>query len=230
MAVSDMDLKIEDLELSEDIKGLPVLAQYDEAFKTLLSQVFAGSVILAPTDRALELYINQEGKDIHFPFISLFPSGGYTRVNKNFALSNVGNPVNRLAKLYEDDTLKFKGYSENMQNFYQVQYFDISYTLVCWGNNRIQALQLIQELCFWLQSQGEVLIKYRGQTYRANLTLQDTITDNSSYVTYSDIGNVYMFTFQAVINAPVFRTQNYLNITSSDITLELKDVNTRKEI
>ena len=72
MAVSDMDLKIEDLELSEDIKGLPVLAQYDEAFKTLLSQVFAGSVILAPTDRALELYINQEGKDIHFPFISLY--------------------------------------------------------------------------------------------------------------------------------------------------------------
>lgn len=224
MAVTETDLKIEDLELSEDLKGLPVLAQYDEALKTLLSQVFAGGVILAPTDRALELYINQQGKDIHFPFISIFPSGGYARRDKNYALSNVGAPINRLAKLYEDDTLKFKGYSENMQNFYQVQYFDISYEMVCWGNNRTQALQLVQELCFWLQSQGEVLIKYRGKTYRANLTLQDTITDNSSYVTYSDIGNIYLFSFQINIIAPVFRTQNYLNITSTDITLDLKDI------
>lgn len=224
MAATETDLKIEDLELSKDLKGLPVLAQYDEAFKTLLSQVFAGSVILAPTDRALELYINQQKDDIKFPFISIFPSGGYTRSNKNYALSNVGEPINRLAKLYEDDTLKFKGYSENMQNFYQVQYFDISYDLVCWGNNRTQALQLVQELCFWLQSQGEVIIQYRGQTYKATLILQDTITDNSSYVTYSDIGNLYLFSLQISIIAPVFRTQNYLNITSSQISLELKDI------
>ena len=224
MAAIDTDLKIEDLELSKDLKGLPVLAQYDEAVKTLLSQVFAGSVILAPTDRALELYINQQKDDIHFPFISLFPNGGYTRSNKNFVMSNVGDPRNRLAKLYEDDTLKFKGYSENMQNFYQVQYFDISYDIVCWGNNRTQALQLVQELSFWMQSQGEVLVQYKDQTFRANLILQDTITDNSSYVTYSDIGNIYLFTFQVSIIAPVFRTQNYLNITSSNITLELKDV------
>lgn len=224
MAIEQTDLKVEGLELSEDLKGLPVLAQYDEAFKTLLSQVFAGSVILAPTDRALELYINQQGKDIHFPFISLFPSGGYTRSNKNYALSNIGDPRNRFAKLYEDDTLKFKGYSENMQNFYQVHYYDISYTMVCWGNNRTQALQLVQELCFWLQTQGEVVVKYKGQEYKANLILQDTITDDSSYVTYSDIGNIYLFTFQATINAPVFRTQNYLNITRADVTLELKDV------
>jgi hypothetical protein len=221
----ETDFKIESLELSKDLKGLPVLAQYDEAFRTLLSQVFAGSVILAPTDRALELYINQQKDDIHFPFISIFPSGGYTRENKNYALSNIGDPRNRLAKLYEDDTLKFKGYSENMQNFYQVQYFNISYDLVCWGNNRVQALQLIQELCFWLQSQGEVLIQYKGQTFRANLILNDVITDNSSYVTYSDIGDIYLFSFKVDIQAPVFRTQNYLNITSSDITLTLKDVN-----
>ena len=65
------DLNVEDLQLSENLKGLPVIAQYDEAVKELLSQVFAGNVILAPVDRAFELYLNQQKDEIHFPFFSV---------------------------------------------------------------------------------------------------------------------------------------------------------------
>ena len=64
---------VEDLQLSNDLKTLPMIAKYDEALRTLLSQVFAGKVILAPSDRAFELYIGQVQEEIKFPFISLFP-------------------------------------------------------------------------------------------------------------------------------------------------------------
>lgn len=233
MSVMKTDLSVEDLQLSKALKGLPVIAQYDEALKELLSQVFAGSVILAPTDRAFELFINQEGKELHFPFISVFPNGGYTRTHKNFALSNIGDPIRRSALIYDDATLKKLGTTKDMQNFYQVMYFDISYTIDCWSTNRIEALQLVQELEFWLQAQGEVKIKYREQEYTANMLVGDSIEDATAYTSYSDLGNIYRFSLVISIDAPVFRTQNYLNIKQADLELTLKDVpdqNKGKEI
>lgn len=231
MATTKLDFSIEDLQLAKDMKDLPVIAKYDEAVKELLSQVFAGSVILAPSDRAFELYVNQQEDKIHFPFISIFPANtGYTRVNRNFAQSNIGNPVNRAAYLYDDDTLKKKGRTNLMQNFYQVQYYNIPYVIDCWSTNRIQALQLVQELMFWLQSQGEVLISYKNNHYTANLTIGDTIIDNTSYTSYSDLGSIYRFTIAINIEAPVFRTQNYLNITQSQLEIKLKDDNTENNI
>ena len=95
MATTKLDFGVEDLRLSKDLKDLPVIAKYDEAVKELLSQVFAGSVILAPADRAFDLYVGQYKSKLRFPFISLFPSGGYTRINKNFPQSNIGHPVYR---------------------------------------------------------------------------------------------------------------------------------------
>jgi len=224
MSTTKLDLKVEDLKLSKDLKNLPVIAKYDEAFKELISQVFAGKVILAPTDRAFELYINQtQGEKIKFPFISLFPSGPYNSVNNNFASSHIGHPAYRSAIIYDDNTLEKKGQNKLMQNFYQVMYFDIPYSIECWSNNRIQALQLVQELIFWLNSQGEVKIQYKNNEYTANMTINNTITDNTGYTNYANIGNIYRFTLNINIEAPVFRTQNYLNINTSDITLVLKD-------
>lgn len=223
MSVMKTDLQVEDLKLSNNLKGLPVIAQYDEAMKELLSQVFAGSVILAPADRAFELYINQEGKELHFPFISLFPSGGYNRVYKNYAMSNIGDPVYRFANVYDDVTLKKEGNVKTMQNFYQVLYFNIPYTIDCWSTNRIEALQLIQELEFWLQAQGQVKIKYKDQEYTANMMVSDSIEDATAYTSYSDLGNIYRFSIGISIDAPVFRTQNYLNITNANLELVLKD-------
>jgi len=231
MAATKLDFTIEDLQLSKDMKDLPVIAKYDEAVKELLSQVFAGNVILAPSDRAFELYVNQQNDKLHFPFISIFPSSnGYTRVNKNFAQSNIGNPINRAAILFNNDTLKKTGQTKLMQNFYQVQYYNIPYIIDCWSTNRIQALQLVQELMFWLQSQGQILINYKDKKYTANLTIDDTIADNTSYTSYSDLGNIYRFTIAINIEAPVFRTQNYLNITKSELEVTLKDNDTENNI
>ena len=224
MAATKLDFSIEDLQLSKDMKDLPVIAKYDEAVKELLSQVFAGSVILAPSDRAFELYVNQQNDKIHFPFISIFPSNsGYIRVNKNYAQSNIGNPINRAAYLYDNSTLKKTGQTNLMQNFYQVQYYNIPYVIDCWSTNRIQALQLVQELTFWLQSQGQVLINYKEGQYTANLTTDGTIADNTSYTSYSDLGSIYRFTISINIEAPIFRTQNYLNITKGQLEITLKD-------
>lgn len=224
MATTKLDFSVEDLQLSPDMKDLPVIAKYDEAVKELLSQVFAGSVILAPQDRAFELYVNQQKDKVHFPFISLFPvQTGYTRVNRNFMQSNVGNPINRAAYLFNKSTLEKIGQTDLMQNFYQVQYYNIPYAIECWSTNRIQALQLVQELCFWLQSQGQVLIRYKEHNYTANMTVGETIADNTAYNSYSDMGNIYRFTLQINIEAPVFRTQNYLNLTKGNIEITLKD-------
>lgn len=227
MGATKLDFTIEDLQLSPDMKDLPVIAKYDEAVKELLSQVFAGSVILAPADRAFELYVNQTEDKIHFPFISLFPvQSGYTRINRNYMQSNIGNPINRAAYLFNKDTLKKEGRTNLMQNFYQIQYFNIPYAIECWSTNRIQALQLVQELCFWLQSQGEVLVKYKEHQYTANMTISDTIVDNTAYSSYTDMGSIYRFTLNINIEAPVFRTQNYLNLTKGEIEITLKDKDT----
>lgn len=233
MGATKLDFSIEDLQLSPDMKNLPVIAKYDEAVKELLSQVFAGNVILAPSDRAFELYVNQEKDKVHFPFISLFPlQSGYTRVNRNYMQSNIGNPINRAAYLFNKDTLAKEGQTNLMQNFYQVQYYNIPYAIECWSTNRIQALQLVQELCFWLQSQGEVLVRYKNHDYTANMTVGDNIADNTAYTSYSDLGNIYRFTIQINIEAPVFRTQNYLNLTKGKLEITLKDeedTETRKD-
>lgn len=224
MSATKLDFNMEDLQLSPDMKDLPVIAKYDEAVRRLLSQVFAGNVILAPADRAFELYVNQTKDKVHFPFISLFPvQSSYTRVNKNFMQSNIGNPINRAAYLFNKNTLAKEGQTNLMQNFYQVQYYNIPYAIECWSTNRIQALQLVQELCFWLQSQGEVLIRYKEHNYTANMTLDDTITDNTSYNSYSDLGSIYRFTIQINIEAPVFRTQNYLNLTKGQLEVVLDE-------
>lgn len=223
MGATKLDFSIEDLQLSPTMKDLPVIAKYDEAVKELLSQVFAGNVILAPAERAFELYINQQEDKIHFPFISLFPvQSGYVRVNRNYMQSNIGNPINRAAYLYNKDTLKKEGQTNLMQNFYQVQYYNIPYSIECWSTNRIEALQLVQELCFWLQSQGEVLIKYKEREYTANMTISDTIVDNTAYTSYTESGSIYRFTITINIEAPVFRTQNYLNINKGNVKVELK--------
>lgn len=230
MSATKLDFSIEDLQLSPKMKDLPVIAKYDEAVKELLSQVFAGNVILAPADRAFELYINQKDEELHFPFISLFPvQSGYVRVNRNYMQSNIGNPINRAAYLFNKDTLKKEGQTDLMQNFYQVQYYNIPYSIECWSTNRIEALQLVQELVFWLQSQGEVLIKYKEHEYTANMTISDTIVDNTAYTSYTESGSIYRFTININIEAPVFRTQNYLNLTKGNVELVLKDTDSRKE-
>ena len=140
--------------------------------------------------------------------------------------SNVGNPINRAAYLFNKDTLKKEGRTPLMQNFYQVQYYNIPYAIECWSTNRIQALQLVQELCFWLQSQGQVLVNYKNHKYTANMTISDTIADNTAYSSYTDMGNIYRFTLTINIEAPVFRTQNYLNLTKGEIEITLKDPDT----
>ena len=224
MGATKLDFSIEDLQLSPSMKDLPIIAKYDEAVRELLSQVFAGSVILAPQDRAFELYVNQEKDKVHFPFISIFPvQSGYIRVNRNYMQSNIGDPINRAAYLFNKDTLAKEGRTNLMQNFYQVQYYNIPYAIECWSTNRIQALQLVQELCFWLQSQGEVLVRYKDHNYTANMTVGDTIADNTAYNSYSDLGSIYRFTIQINIEAPVFRTQNYLNLTKGKLEINLKD-------
>lgn len=225
---TNLDFKIEDLQLSPDMKDLPVIAKYDEAVKELLSQVFAGKVILAPAERAFELYVTDQSTPIKFPFISLFPSGGYERINKNYAQSNIGQAINRRAFIYDDNTNEKIGQTPLMQNFYQIMYYNIPYSIECWSTNRIQALQLVQELAFWLQAQGQVIIKYRNNKYTANMSVGDVIQDSTSYTSYADLGNIYRFTLSVSIEAPVFRTTNYLNITKADLELELKD-NQEKE-
>lgn len=223
MAQTFLNPHVEQLELSENLKHLPMIAMYDEAFRKLISQVFAGHVVLAPTDRAFELYINESGDKLKFPFISIFPTGDYNRVNVNFAQSHIGDRAHRQAIVYDDDTIEKVGVSKKMQNFYQVMYFNIPYTIVCWSNNRVQALQLVQELLFWLDTQGKVKVQYKDQEYDANLVLGRLIKDDSGYTDYANIGNIYRFSITINIEAPVIRTQNYLNISSIPFNLKLTD-------
>lgn len=167
--------------------------------------------------------MKQEKDKIKFPFISLFPSGDYTNVNKNYTASNIGIPTKRQALLYNDDTLSYKGQSSTMQNFYQMLMYNIPYAISCWSTNRIQALQLVQELMFWFNAQREVIVKYKHQTYKCNIQIGDTIGDRSSYISYSDQGNIYRFDIAISIDAPVYRTQNYLNITDTNLEIQLKE-------
>ena len=144
--------------------------------------------------------------------------------------TNVGIPAYRQALLYNDDTLKYEGQSPTMQNFYQAMYFNIPYAIECWSSNRIQALQLVQELMFWLKAQREVLVSYKEILFKANLQVGSDIQDNSAYVSYPDLGNIYRFTIQIVIQAPVYRTANYLNITNTEFKLDLNEpLNNEKE-
>lgn len=229
MALTNLDFNVEDLRLSKDMKDLPVIAKYDVAVQELLAQVFAGNVILAPADRAFDLYVGQQKETIKFPFISLFPSGGYTRVNRNFQQSNIGQPIHRAAILRDNNTLEKVGQTPLMQNFYQIMYYNIPYSIECWSTNRIQALQLVQELAFWLQAQGQVLVKYKEHNFTANMTVSEDIQDTTSYTSYSDLGNIYRFTLNISIEAPVFRTTNYLNIVKAELELELKDGNNQEK-
>lgn len=222
MAATKTDLQVEDLKLSEEMNKFPMLARYDLGMQELFSQVFAGQVILAPAERAFELFVDQSKEKLKFPFISLFPVNGYTRNLRNFAASNIGQPVYRQAPIYDDDTLKYKGQSLVMQNFYQLLYFDIPYQIECWSIDRSEALQLVQELMFWLTSQGQIKVSYKGNTLTCNITIDDTITDNSTYTEYANIGNLYRFTLTITVNAPVLRTTNYLNITNADLTVDLE--------
>lgn len=217
------DLKVEPLELDKDMKKYPMLARYDEGLRKLISQVFAGKVILAPSDRAFDLFIDQSKSTLRFPFISMFPSNGYTRTNKNFSASNIGQAVYRAARVFDDTTLRQVGNAATMQNFYQYMYFDIPYQIDCWSSNRMEALQLIQELMFWLTAQGQVKVIYSDNILTCNLTLSDVITDNSTYTEYENIGNLYRFTLTINLEAPVLRTTNYLNITNSELTLHLEE-------
>ena len=130
----------------------------------------------------------------------------------------------RVSSSYSIAALQKKGTTNNMQNFHQVMYYDIPYSITCWSTNRIQARQLVQDLAFWLQAQGQVLIQYKDKQYTANLTVDDTIQDATSYASYADLGNIYMFTLNISIEAPVFRTANYLNITKASLELKLKDL------
>lgn len=217
------DLKVEELQLSEDMIKLPMLARYDEALRKLLSQVFAGNVVLAPVERAIELSVGQTRSKPKFPFISIFPTQGYTMSSNNFMQTNIGIPALRAAHIYNKDTLQKEGSTFKMQNFYQMMMFDIPYVISCWSTNRVQALQLIQELLFWLKAQGQVKVIYKEHKLNANLIISDTITDGSAYTSYADLGNLYRFDLTITIQAPVYRTANYLNITNTDFELKLKE-------
>lgn len=225
MAGYQTDLKVEKLELSEETRKLPMLAKYDEGLRSMINQVFAGEVILAPSDRAFELYIDQSKGNLKFPFISIFPSDGYTRVAKNFGASNIGQAIYRQAKMYDDVTLKHTGQTSSMQNFHQYMYFTIPYTIDCWGTNRYEALQLVQELMFWLLAQGQVKVIYGDGSLTCNLTVNDLIVDSSQYTEYENIGNLYKFTITVTVDAPVIRTTNYLNILRTDLELNMEEVN-----
>lgn len=219
------DLPVEELELNEEMKDLPMLQKYDAGVQKLIEQVFAGSVIFAPADRAFDLFIGQTKERIRFPFISLFPTNGYTFSNKNYQASNIGAPMFRNAKIYNDDTMTYKGQSAVMQNFVQYYYFTIPYQIECWSTSRKQALQLLQELIFWLKSQGQIVVKYREHKFNVNLIIDDTIQDSSTYVEYADLGNLYRFSFMIQIDAPILRTTNYLNITKSELEIDMKEEN-----
>lgn len=223
MSAMKTDLPVEELELSEEMKDLPMLEKYDSGIKKLIEQVFSGSVILAPYDRAFDLFIGQKNEKISFPFISLFPTQGYTLSNKNFSATNIGKPLYRAAHIYNDDTLAYEGQSATMQNFLQYYYFTIPYQLECWSTSRKQALQLVQELVFWLKAQGQIKVKYRDKEFNTNLVIDDTIQDNSTYVEYADIGNLYRFTFNIQIDAPIIRTTNYLNISTAELSIDMKE-------
>lgn len=218
----ETDIKVEELELSEELKSLPMLGKYDEALKMLLSQIFAGEVILAPYDRAFTLFVTQSGGDLKFPFISIFPNQGYTMSTHNFSATHIGNKIRGSAIIVDDDTLAPVSTSDSMQEFHQYIYFDIPYQIDCWHVNRTQALQLVQELLFWIKAQGQVKVKYKDKEFYSNLAVGDSITDNSSYVEYEDIGNLYRFTISITVNAPVFRTQNHLQVKDAEFELEIK--------
>lgn len=223
MGAMKTDLPVEELELSEEMKDLPMLQKYDSGMQKLIEQVFAGSVIFAPVDRAFDLFIGQKKDKIRFPFISLFTTNGYTLSNKNYSATNIGKPVYKQAIIYNEDTLKYQGKSPVMQNYVQYYYFNIPYQIDCWSTSRKQALQLLQELLFWLKSQGQIKVKYKEHTFNVNLVVDDNIQDNSTYIEYADMGNLYRFTFLVQIDAPVLRSTNYLNITSAEFTIDMKE-------
>ena len=223
MGAMKTDLPVEELELNEEMKDLPMLQKYDSGVQRMIEQVFAGSVIFAPVDRAFDLFIGQKKEKIRFPFISLFPTNGYTLTNKNYQATNIGKPLYKAAHIYNDDTLEYEGQRATLQNYLQYYYFTIPYQIDCWSTSRKSALQLVQELVFWLKSQGQVKVKYREHEFKVNLILDDNIQDSSTYVQYADIGNLYRFTFMIQLDAPIIRTTNYLNITKADIEIDMKE-------
>ena len=66
MGAMKTDLPVEELELNEEMKDLPMLQKYDAGVQRMIEQVFAGSVIFAPVDRAFDLFIGQKKEKIRF--------------------------------------------------------------------------------------------------------------------------------------------------------------------
>lgn len=156
----------EETSVAINIDKIPHLERYDEAFKELLKQVFAGNVVLSPSDEFFANYRRTE-EDIKLPAISIFPQSTYSINNQNsFAAYQVGHQFKSKMPVVDVDTNKINNESLYMSKNIQTLYIDIEYEIAIWSTLRSEALQVIQELMFWLYNQQEVKITYfRRRTY-----------------------------------------------------------------
>lgn len=146
--------------VASGLDKIPHLQRYDEAFKELLSQVFAGEVVLSPSDEFFANYKRTE-KDVRLPAISLFPNQSYEINDQNsFASYQVGHQLMAKMPVVDTDTNTVTNESLYMSKNVQALYIDIEYEIAVWSTLRSEALQVIQELMFWLYNQQEVVITY----------------------------------------------------------------------
>lgn len=143
-----------------NVDKIPHLERYDEAFRELLKQSFAGSVVLSTSEEFFKNYRRTE-KDMKLPAISIFPQPEY-EINdqNNFASYQVGHQFKSRVPVVDTDTNKIKDESLYMSKNIQALYIDIEYEIAVWSTLRSEALQIVQELIFWLYNQQEVKITY----------------------------------------------------------------------
>ena len=196
-------------------------SKYSEALKTLLQNVFSGSVILEPVDTAFRYATEQTNNDLKFPFISIYPDNNITLDKKNISMPsyNEGLQYQNPLPIYNDDG-SLKGTNERLAKNAKFLYIIIGYQIDVWATTRLEAEEVMQELVFWLYHNQQLEVQYQNTTLSFSFDLADTIVDNSDLLSYTNSGKMYRYTYGIQVHATLLRSENYFTVITPNIKVE----------
>lgn len=196
---------------------------YHQALKDFIGSVFVGDVIFEPVDTAFDYAIKQTKGQVKFPFISIYPASNIeiSDRNNNYIAIKEGRPLYQEVPIYDEqgkETGKTNKVSKNVKNLY----INIEYQIDIWSVDRSSVEQVTQELLFWLYETRELSIKYYGKELYFTFTIGSNIVDNTDLVNYETSNKIYRMTLNILVTGSIYRTENYFNVLSTDITVEYK--------
>lgn len=210
----------ENINLKEDMTGISHFMRYDEGLKNFIKEFFVGDVIIAPVDDFWEFYIRNSNNDIKFPAISLYPVN-YTLNSdqNNFASIQLGSLLQEAAEIRNEDTNTVDGHTMLLSKLVRVMYWDVQYQIDIWALTRNDALQLTQEILFPLYQHKEYQVQYFQHNYSVPYKIDNTFQSNSIVGITNGQENIYRYTIDIVVTAPIFDSKNYYNTIETSVKL-----------